>query len=61
MHNAVTAPARPKPVGTRVLLLCRRPVDAEGGRRRIFSYAEGITTPTVILAGWPGGALRRRH
>jgi hypothetical protein len=58
--NAVTAPVRPKPAGTRGLCLCQRLVDTEGGRRRNRTYAEGIT-PKGILVGWPGGPLRRRH
>jgi hypothetical protein len=57
----VTAPVRPKPAGTRGLCLRQRLVDAEGGRRRNRTYAEGILTPTGILMGWPGGPLRRRH
>jgi hypothetical protein len=59
--NTVTAPVRPKPAGTRGLCLRQRLVDAEGGRRRNRTYAEGILTPTGILVGWPGGPLRRRH
>jgi hypothetical protein len=53
--------ARPtRTSGPRVEALRRRPWDAEGGRRRTLSYAEGITTPTATVAGYPGYPLRRR-
>jgi hypothetical protein len=47
--------------GPRGILIRRRPVYAEGGRRHTGYYVEGNPTPMGSFASYPGGALRRRQ
>jgi hypothetical protein len=57
---AVTAPSRPNFGGPHVRAYADGTRCAEGSRRRSISYAKGVATPTVLLAGWPGHPIRRR-
>jgi hypothetical protein len=59
IRNAVTAPVQPRLLGHVSKGYADDLYYAEDGRRRIAFYAEGISTPTTTLAGFPGGPLRR--